>query len=171
MDDAALARVRAFVEDEWVVDAIDEFVNVIRTEAEAEDSTDRNLNALLESVESPLELHAMVAGFNWDCGAGSVLRVLRHPAVDPSTILMAYWLAAPRYWASRAADGLAAVPTLHDMLTRCDPASARISFDPASDKGFDWTAEYRDPERSLRETGRMSLYVVPPEFERPFKRQ
>ncbi|MCA9625379.1 MAG: hypothetical protein KC420_21415 [Myxococcales bacterium] len=57
-------RVEYFLSDDWVDLGDDREV------------TSRNLAAVLAAVESPLELHLMVAGFNWDTGADAVEVIL-----------------------------------------------------------------------------------------------
>lgn len=164
-------RVQAFVDDEWVVD--DEQVV-----DDADALSDANLDALLAAVESPRELHAMVAEANWDGGGDNVLRVLDHPLVDPSTVLMAYWRAGPRFYAGLETlleyqnEAFALVQELERRALLASRREARIPFDPCCDPtscGHDWAGEYVDAHAALVSSGGTPLYSVPSALERPFR--
>ena len=137
-----LARVNYLADDQWAAED--------RTEAESWADFDRTL-----AVMSAEELHAFVDRMNWDGGPTDRLgRVMAHPLCDRGTVLMMYWRGRPTFFLpyetrERVGDELwpAALETF-DLLREIerrfaagDYVSAEIAFDPANDKGHDWTGK------------------------------
>lgn len=142
--------------------------------------TRKNLEKLLAAVSSPLEIHRMLNGFNWDNdlpdehedGKGDLDLLLEHPLCDPATVLMAYWKAAPRYYSRFLAEddiefnreGFTRVQGLHRLLALRLHEPSKIGYDPRSHEGYDWTDTYKEDERPD------SFYIIPKEFERAMPR-
>jgi hypothetical protein len=108
----------------------------------------------LGQVESSEELHEFVDRWNWDGGSEPIRRALAHPLCDRGTALMAYWRIDPLFYLKPEHDTRAKVELklwpdalvhwdmLRDIerrLTSNEFRSARMPYDPTSDRGRDRT--------------------------------
>ena len=152
------SRVAYFLSLDWVVD-------------DDEARTEENFRQLLAEVESPRELHGMVAVFNWDCGAEDLRPILMHPKCDVATVLLAYWRACPGYFCQYTSeedipkggerDQWEFLKFAHALLDQRLSVPSAVHFDPKNDPtagGYDWTSDYKH-ERSQH-----GFYSIPETF-------
>ena len=106
---------------------------------------------------SPAEIHQSVISSNWD--DNEILRhwIKNNPRVDKATLLIAYWMSAPR-WQKQYADREEVAQKAGWALSNFDYVAeieqkyiagfwttSDIALDPASDQdGYDWTSDYKD---------------------------
>ena len=151
-------RVERFLSDDWA------------DETDNQELTAKNLGELMAGIESAEELHAMAAGYNWDCEGATLWQLLQHPKCDVATIQLAYWRAAPGYYCKYASErdipeherpAWQMVQQLHQLLASRLHESSRLGFDPHADStadGYDWTADHAS-ERSCN-----GFYAIPSSF-------
>jgi len=155
-------RVEKFIYDEWVDKDDDEQKSLL------------NLKALLNKVESSIEIDHMLKDFNWDCGIDGLNFILTHPMTDPATKLRAFWMAGPGYFcqyekerdiSEYELDEWNAVQFLEKHARSSIGQSAQLRFDPKRDEeGYDWTAQYLREERKLPSKDKVSFYQIPSEL-------
>lgn len=101
---------------------------------------------------SPLEIHKAVIDSNWD-GNGFLLRwIVDNPNVDRATILIAYWMSAPKWFKQYATKEECNDQGQFDILEEIELkysqdfyVNTAIEMDPFCDQdGYDWANEYPD---------------------------
>ncbi len=60
-----------------------------------QDEMDEEASTFCRDCSDPEELHAFVEQWNWDKGIGPLNEIIRNPACETATALMAYWMADP----------------------------------------------------------------------------
>jgi hypothetical protein len=108
------------------------------------------------SKATPVEIHQAVITSNCDNNSYLLNWIKNNPKVDKATVLIAYWMSAPRWrkqYANREEALLNAPREIHayDFVEEVEqkyPAGFwkenRIGIDPACDQdGYNWTDDYR----------------------------
>lgn len=109
------------------------------------------------SKATPIEIHQSVISSNWD--GNSFLRnwIKNDPKTDKATILIAYWMSAPRWkkqylnhddCLEKEGYGIAEFDFVEELEQRYVNgfySSSAIEMDPRNDQdGYDWTKDYLD---------------------------
>ena len=109
----------------------------------------------LKNVSSK-ERHQLALGLNWDSNLSVLKWIVNDSATDKATALLIYWKSAPR-WRKRYAGRDEVLSECaweigeFDLVEETEKLflsefyrNHQFSFDPANDRGIDWTAEYLD---------------------------
>lgn len=67
-----------------------------------QNEVDEEASTFCRDCSDPEELHAFVEHWNWDKGIGALNEIIRNPACEAATALMAYWMADPEEFLSSA---------------------------------------------------------------------
>lgn len=70
-------------------------------------ASDDELWAVLQRVDSPMQLHYLPEILNWDSGWTTEIMgwILDHPLCDAGTALSIYWLNEPEFWKKSESEG------------------------------------------------------------------
>lgn len=106
---------------------------------------------------TPLEIHQSVISSNWDGNSFLLNWIKDNPKTDKATILIAYWMSAPRWkkqflnredYLEKEGYGIAGFDLIEELEQRYINGfykDSNIEMDPANDQdGYDWTKEYLD---------------------------
>jgi hypothetical protein len=106
------------------------------------DEMDEEAMTFCRDCADPEELHAFVRAWNWDKGFWAIAEIIRNPACEAATALMAYWTAGPEWYLPYAdRDAVAALGSEYlegfDLITEIetryvvgDFSTGCIAYDP-----------------------------------------
>lgn len=128
------------------------------TEAELE-QLEQNIWSAFLNQATATEIHQSVITSNWDGNSYLLNRIKDHPETDKATILIAYWMSAPRWMKQFSdredllakqgygADDFDLVEELEHKYTSGFFTKSNIAMDPRKDQdGYNWTGDYLDKE-------------------------
>ena len=126
------------------------------TDKEFEVLKDKIWYEFLENA-TPLEIHYSVITCNWDGSSLLLNWIKENPKVDKATILIAYWMSAPRWLKQRKDRENVLANHSHelksfDFIEETEAkyiqnfwTESTIALNPAHDhQGYNWTDEYDD---------------------------
>ena len=112
------------------------------------------------SVKDSEELHVFAESFNWDCGDKELTQVIRHPLCDLGTALLVYWRGQPGYFLRYATRqeakpyeraGYSLLREIERLVKKGAYKSARLSYNPRDDQGWDMTPKKSEIKRYGRD--------------------
>lgn len=156
-------RIDYFIEEEWLDD--NEQISL------------RNLEKVLDSVESPIEIDYMIRDMPMMSDIEPYKILINHDKTDVATKLRCFWSVFPTIFLQFEKESdipqdetyhWELVKFLQKSVLKYLGATASLSFNPSSDEtGFDYINENKHVVDKMNSAGKKSFYKIPDDLYKP----